>query len=846
MAIDVELKTLKQSNTTWPSTFKASNRFPIVANRVFATLEKAQQYVDDTAADASAYKGIVLAVVEDSIAKNNGVYYVESVAMAEGETGKLVKVGGTETETAKNYSAAKTLSNTLVLGQLIKVNEEETITEGEGEEAKEVTYQAGFYIVEGAGVISALATSTGSDDEVGALKGRVNALETTVGNEEAGIVKDVADLKEAVEAIEIPEVPVQDVTVDGVSVLNKETGVAAIDLTPYEKVADADLVRGRMDAAEEAIEGLDAAVKEIVIPEVPVQDVTVNGASVLGEDGVAAIELPDFATFETVEEANKVRERMGAAEGAITALQGKDTELAAAIDGKVAKEDGKRLMTDAEGTKLAGIVEGAQVNVIEVVKVNGQALSVAAGDKSVDVIVPTAPVQGVAAEEKVLSLDGDKLKTTLTLAYVPASEGQDAVLRLQGKDGAVVSSIDATAFVKDGMLEGAKLEGPKEGESGEKYLVLTFNTAAGKEDIRMDVSSLLDYYAAGDGLALDGKTFAIKLDATAESYLKVTTNGLAVADALWTKVDEKDSAVLTSAQGYADTKKTEAITAAEGYTDTAIANLKLDETYEKAGVAQGLINALDLANTYEAKGAAADALADAQGYTDDAIEALDLANTYEAKGYADEAIEALNLGETYEAKGTAAELLEAHEEAMETVLAGKANVGDSYLKAEAEAKFVAQVEGERLMTTAEGTKLAGVEEGAQVNVIEAIKVNGVKATVAEGSKLAEVTVDGTKVLVGADIQGDVKNPETGEISKETVYGSNSTLAAVLQGIQDSVSVAVSGGLTSVVAGNGVEVSAVASNKQTVSVKVSAAEGNMITADANGIYAAMYYDGDDAE
>ena len=73
MAIDVELKTLKQSNTTWPSTFKASNRFPIVANRVFATLEKAQQYVDDTAADASAYKGIVLAVVEDSVAKNNGV-----------------------------------------------------------------------------------------------------------------------------------------------------------------------------------------------------------------------------------------------------------------------------------------------------------------------------------------------------------------------------------------------------------------------------------------------------------------------------------------------------------------------------------------------------------------------------------------------------------------------------------------------------------------------------------------------------------------------------------------------------------------------------------------------------
>ena len=830
-----------QSNYGWSLTWDAAGRYPIVAKRRFATLADAQAFVDDISATATATEGLILSVINDTVAKNNGVYYIKSVAMAEGETGKLVKVGGAETEIAADYAAAIELSKTLVVGQLIKVENEYTENEGAEDEA---TYQKGFYIVEGAGVISALATSTGSDDEVGALKGRVSALETTVGNEEAGLVKEVADLKDAVEAIEIPDVPVQDVTVDGASVLG-EDGVAAIDLTPYEKVDDANAVRERMDAAESAIEGLDTAVKAIVIPDVPVQDVTVNGASVLSE-GIAAIELPDFATFEKVADANAVRERMGAAEGAITALQTKDGELATAIDGKVAKEDGKRLMTDAEGTKLAGVAEGAQVNVIEVVKVNGQALSVAAGDKSVDVIVPKAPVQGVAAEEKVLSLDGDKLKTTLTLAYVPATETDNAVLRLQGINGEVVSSIDATAFVKDGMLSGAKLEGPKGDETGEKYLSLTFNIDGGSEEIRLNVSDLIDYYAAGEGLALDGKTFAIKLDATAESYLKVTTNGLAVSEALWTKVDDKDSAVLTSAQGYADTKAGAAETAAKGYTDTTIANLNLDTTYEKAGVAQGLIDDLKLAETYEAKGEAAKAQAAAKGYTDTTIAALKLDETYEKVGVAQGLIDDLKLAETYEAKGTAAELLEAHEEAMETVLAGKANVGVSYTKDEANAKFVAQAENERLMTVAEGTKLAGIAEGAQVNVIEAIKVNGVDATVAEGGKLAEVTVDGTKVLVGANIQGDVKNPETGEISKETVYGANSTLAAVLQGIQDSVSVAVSGGLTSVVAGNGVEVSAVASNKQTVSAKVSAAEGNLISVDENGLYAAIYYDGDDAE
>lgn len=45
-------------------------------------------------------------------------------------------------------------------------------------------------------------------------------------------------------------------------------------------------------------------------------------------------------------------------------------------EGYVAKEAGKRLMTDAEGTKLEGIAAGAQVNKIESVKVGGTALEI--------------------------------------------------------------------------------------------------------------------------------------------------------------------------------------------------------------------------------------------------------------------------------------------------------------------------------------------------------------------------------------------------------------------------------------------------------------------------------------
>ena len=169
------ITTLKQNNKPWTLTWKASGRYPIVADRIFATLADAQAYVDDTSATASATGGLVLSVISDTVAKNNGVYYVKSVANTDSkygallDKGTLVKVGGAETEVAATYSAAVTLSNTLVVGQLIKVSGEETVDDQ--------TYKAGFYIVNAPGSISALDTSTGASDEIGALTNRVTTLE---------------------------------------------------------------------------------------------------------------------------------------------------------------------------------------------------------------------------------------------------------------------------------------------------------------------------------------------------------------------------------------------------------------------------------------------------------------------------------------------------------------------------------------------------------------------------------------------------------------------------------------------------------------------------------------------
>ena len=772
MAIDVELKTLKQSNTTWPSTFKASNRFPIVANRVFATLEKAQQYVDDTAADASAYKGIVLAVVEDSIAKNNGVYYVESVAMTEGETGKLVKVGGTETETAKNYSAAKTLSNTLVLGQLIKVSEEETITEGEGEDAKEVTYQAGFYIVEGAGVISALATSTGSDDEVGALKGRVSALETTVGNEEAGLVKEVADLKETVEAIEIPEVPVQDVTVNGESVLG-EDGIAAIE-----------------------------------IPEVPVKGVTVDGADVVGEDGIAAIEIPVKGV--KVDGVDVVGED-GVAVITMPDLEpyAKTADVEAELAKKVDVKEGERLMTDAEGEKLAAIAEGAQVNVIETVKVNGTALEVS--DKGVNIVIEAPKVKGVDGADKMLSLtEAGEVKSELSIVYVKAEDSDDNKphIALFGKGGTtLIDSIDATDFVKDGMIDTVTLVDTAEGK---KALQIVWNTAAGKETVNLDVTDLLDYYYAGDGIALDDATRKFSIDLKeGETFLVVDAAGLGIDEtALWGAADAK-----YDAKGAAASAQAAAEATAQKYTDDTIAALELEKTYEKAGVAQGLIDALNLPNTYDAKGAAASAQTAAQEF---------------AQGLNDDMDERVKVLEAVDHESFA-------------------------LAADVEAELAKKVdveEGKRLMTTAEGEKLAAISEGAQVNVIESINVNGVEAAI--DNKKAEVSIAANKMQLGDAITTD--GQAVAEDNSNVAYAADAYVPTVLQGIYQSIRAAVAGGVNSVTANDtSIEVNTNDANNPKVGVKVEASSETTVAAGhielvkgAEGLYGVMYYDGDDSE
>ena len=180
-------------------------------------------------------------------------------------------------------------------------------------------------------------------------------------------------------------------------------------------------------------------------------------------------------------------------------------------------------ITTAE-TKLDGIESGAQVNVIESVKVNGTALTPDAG-KAVNVEIPAATVTGVKIGEKIIGIDGTELTSTISMNY----DSTNKKLQIKGINNELVSEIDTTDFVKDGMLNYAGLHVRDNGTwvptlptgvtepsatTDGTYIVLVWNTDAGKSDTFINATSLIDTYTAGTGLTLTNNQFSLNVAGT--------------------------------------------------------------------------------------------------------------------------------------------------------------------------------------------------------------------------------------------------------------------------------------------------------------------------------------------
>ena len=104
----------------------------------------------------------------------------------------------------------------------------------------------------------------------------------------------------------------------------------------------------------------------------------------------------------------------------------------------------------------------------------------------------------IKTSDSLLALNENmELFSKISLSY------EDNKIKLFGQNEEAISEIDASNFIKDGMLNQVELVQDPEGKEAGTYLKLVFNTDAGKQPILVNVTRLVNQYD-GSKLVLTG------------------------------------------------------------------------------------------------------------------------------------------------------------------------------------------------------------------------------------------------------------------------------------------------------------------------------------------------------
>lgn len=121
----------------------------------------------------------------------------------------------------------------------------------------------------------------------------------------------------------------------------------------------------------------------------------------------------------------------------------------------------------------------------------------------------------------------------------------------------------------------------------------------------------------------------------------------------------------------------------------------------------------------------------------------DFSDTYKNKINGIESGAEVNIIETVKVNGSA---LTPTNKAVNIDISGKANSSDVYTKSQSDSRYIqdgSYVHTDNNYTTAEKTKLAGIESGAEVNVIDKVLVNGIEQTIT--NKAVDIKVENSTI-----------------------------------------------------------------------------------------------------
>lgn len=118
-----------------------------------------------------------------------------------------------------------------------------------------------------------------------------------------------------------------------------------------------------------------------------------------------------------------------------------------------------------------------------------------------------------------------KLKNEIKFAL------NDKVLELKGKDNALVASINLSQFAIDGMVNSVSYD------EQTHTITIAWNTDAGITQTKINLSSLIDIYTAGNGIQVEGNVISAKLDPQSQSFLTISENGIKLSGIVGSEIE---------------------------------------------------------------------------------------------------------------------------------------------------------------------------------------------------------------------------------------------------------------------------------------------------------------------
>lgn len=424
---------LEFGKLNFSTSFKPTSAFPLDANGYF------ESYSAAVAAAATA---------EEAGSSNTVYYYGQNITVVENNVATLYIIQ--PNKTLKEVGSVPVGDNktvTVVDGK-IQLLATDTTVDGAVNTGAQLTLQADGTLK---WVKPDTSTAEGQAAAIADLQGRATALETTVGNESSGLVKSVADNTAAISTLNGADTvegsvakSVKDAindfatkaTDDGtINTFKELIDYAATHSSEYSELAGEvtnnttaiEVLNGDANTSGSVAKTVADAITAANLSQyAKATDVTELSSKVTALEAVDAekniINSVDEDQF-TIDENRKLT--LDAI--AMSKITGLDTALA----GKVDTVEGKSLISDTLIAKLEGIESGAQVNVVETVKIGGTALT--AIDKAVNIPIATSEVIGVVkgsvAENQIaVKVDGIMEVNNINVNKLTQTEGDVLIL----------------------------------------------------------------------------------------------------------------------------------------------------------------------------------------------------------------------------------------------------------------------------------------------------------------------------------------------------------------------------------------------------------------------------------